>query len=81
MALKVGAFQTLNSVRLEDLLAEQQLSSMLRTAFASNHSVEVLATLMDQNVPLLVDSNFLLGLAEDNEDQAGEYELIGHFIG
>jgi len=86
LAVKIGSTQTLNSIRLEGILGEEQIASILLAAISSsNDGCDVLAALMDQNVPLaFINSNFLIGWAQKTEDQVNRKKghiKWGHFWG
>jgi hypothetical protein len=74
LAVKIGSTQTLNSIRLEGTLGEEQMASILLAAISSSENgLNVLATLMDQNVPLtFINSKFLIGWAQKTEDQVNK---------
>uniref|UniRef100_A0A914HUU2 TRPM-like domain-containing protein n=1 Tax=Globodera rostochiensis TaxID=31243 RepID=A0A914HUU2_GLORO len=82
LAVKVGAARTVNGLRLEGMLGGEQVSVLLRSALSSDERIDVLASLLDQNVPLLVNSQLLLGWLEDTGDQYFFNAIIlGHYFG
>lgn len=69
LAIKLGAVQTAHSIRLEGLLTDAQLAGLLRAALFSPNCLESLTVLFDQNIPLAVDSELLLGWLAASKNQ------------
>ncbi|KAL3106203.1 hypothetical protein niasHT_016890 [Heterodera trifolii] len=82
LAVKVGAAKTVNGLRLEGMLGGEQVSLLLRSALSSDDRIGVLASLLDQNIPLLVNSQLLLDWLADTGDQYFFNAIIlGHYFG
>ncbi|KAI1729333.1 protein ced-11 [Ditylenchus destructor] len=82
LAVKLNSPSVLKMVKLEPSITDEQVDEILAEALAADDHLDVLSSLLDQNIPIRISSDLLLNWLENTSDQYFFNAIIlGHFLG